>query len=240
MKIYYITSEIESTISGKTRWNNLTKKQILKKSWISLNQSINETDFIYIIYDKVSKNTLNWMSETAQGIIKFIPVKKLTLNKYNFLLTALTELEKNLKNSERTDLHILIEDDYLFVYDALDVIRENMKYWHGFGVPYDSPNRYKEGVPCQVFVGLDRHWRTVNRCEGWTVFAATQTWQSSISKIKEAAKNNDWSIFNNGIEESPIISPMPGVACHLKEDHMTPLINWTDIWQAIEIYEETT
>ena len=48
----------------------------------------------------------------------------------------------------------------------------------------------------------------------------------------------DWSIFNNGIEESPIISPMPGVACHLKEDHMTPLINWTDIWQAIEIYEE--
>ena len=88
MNIYYITSEIESTLSGKTRWNNLTKKQILKKSWISLNQSINETDYIHIIHDKVSKNTLNWMSESSQGIVKFITVKRLSLNKYNFLSTT--------------------------------------------------------------------------------------------------------------------------------------------------------
>ena len=60
MKIYYITSEIESTISGKTRWNNLTKKQILKKSWISLNQSINETDFIYIIFSIHINKSILW------------------------------------------------------------------------------------------------------------------------------------------------------------------------------------
>jgi len=237
MNIYYITSEIESTLSGKTRWNNLTKKQILKKSWISLNQSINETDYIHIIHDKVSKNTLNWMSETSQGLVKFIPVKRLSLNKYNFLATTFSVLETALKDSERTDLHMIIEDDYLFVYDALDVIRENMKYWHSFGIPYDSPNRYKEGIPCQIFVGLDRHWRTVNRCEGWTMFASTQIWESYISKIKEATKENDWSIFAKIIQDAPIISPMPGVACHLKNNEITPLINWTDIWQAIETQE---
>ncbi len=51
MNIYYLASVKENTISGTKRhlWEKTNKETVLKKCWISLQQSISEDDRVFII-----------------------------------------------------------------------------------------------------------------------------------------------------------------------------------------------
>ena len=232
MNIYYLASIKENTISGTKRhlWEKTNKETILKKCWISLQQSIAEDDRIFIIDSNLPSELLNWMYDTSQGLVTQIQVPK-TKEPYQFLLTALDTLEENINDRS----HFIVEDDYLFVYDALPVIKECLQHWHSFGTPDDNPQKYLDNIQESfVYVGNDRHWRSINT-SGWSVFGNSMIWKNFINLLKENSKTNNYEIFNNIFRQTPSICPLPGVATHLKEGHMTPLINWTEIWKEIKV-----
>jgi len=110
-----------------------------------------------------------------------------------------------------------------------------LQHWHSFGSPDDNPQKYLDNIQESfVYVGNDRHWRSIN-ASGWSVFGNSMVWKNFINLLKENAKTNNYEIFNNIFRQTPSICPLPGVATHLKEGHMTPLINWAEIWKEIRV-----
>ena len=96
-------------------------------------------------------------------------------------MTALDTLEENI--SDRS--HFIVEDDYLFVYDALPVIKECLQHWHSFGSPDDNPQKYLDNIQESfVYVGNDRHWRSIN-ASGWSVFGNSMIWKNFINLLKK-------------------------------------------------------
>lgn len=232
MNIYYLASIENKTQSGVPRyvWEKESKELILKKCWTSLQESISEEDRIFLIDSNLPNNVSNWLIDKAVGLVSHIKVPK-TEEKYQYLITALNVLETNINDKS----HFIIEDDYLFVYDALSILRTCLQHWHSFGTPEDNPSKYALPYDSFVYVGNDRHWRSINS-SSWCIFGNSQIWKSYIKLIKENAKTNNHNIFKDNIlQQTPGICPLPGVATHLKEGHMTPLIDWTNRWKEISI-----
>ena len=99
MNIYYLASLKENTISGTKRhlWDKVNKETILKKCWVSLQQSISEEDIIFIISSEIPDKLLNWMYNTSKGLVTQVQVPN-TKEPYQFLLTALDTLEENIND----------------------------------------------------------------------------------------------------------------------------------------------
>ena len=233
MNIYYLASNKNKTISGTPRyvWEKADKELTLKKCWLSLQESISEEDRIFLIDDNLPEKTSQWIIDTACSLITHVKVPK-TKEKYQFLITALETLQTNIDDRS----HFILEDDYLFVYDGLDVVRTCLQHWHSFGVPDDNPNKYTVPYEAFVYVGNDRHWRSINTSSGWSVYGNSQVWKSYINLLKESAKTNNYNVFKDTIlQQASGICPLPGVATHLKEGHMSPLIDWTNRWKEISI-----
>ena len=232
MNIYYLASLKEETQSGIPRylWEKADKETVLKKCWLSLQESISEEDRIFLIDSNLPTKLLNWLINNSVGLVTHIKVPN-TNNKYQYLLTALEQLEQSI--SDRS--HFIVEDDHLFVYDGLDVIRNCLQHWHGFGVPNDNPDKYTAPFESHVYIGNDRHWRTIHDAS-WCIYANSQVWKGYINLIKENSKTNNYNIFKTSIlQQIPGICPMPGISTHLKEGSMTPLIDWTNRWKEISI-----
>lgn len=231
MYIYFLASNVEDTQSGNPRyiWESAKKSDITKKSWDSLQQSITEDDRIFIIDSDLTDKQVQNLEDSARGLVTHIKVPK-TKDKRQYLTTALETIEDNLDYSRG---HFLLEDDYLFVYDALVILNQCLDHWSGFVVPDDAPEKYVTPYESQVFVGTDRHWRTTKEAT-WCVMANAPTWKYYIKLLKENAKSNNYNIFRNNIlQQVPCICPLPGVATHLKDGHISPLIDWAEVWKGI-------
>lgn len=238
MNIYYLASENNKSLSGNSRVFSNDKTLILKKCWLSLQLNVEEDDRIFLIDGGLSDLTKKWLVDNSNCLISVVEKSKKE-EKYSFLYTALQTIENNIEDSS----HFLVEDDYLFVYDALKVIKSSLKHWNRFGVPEDDPIKYKNFDSYTInFIGNDRHWRQVNLA-GWTVFGNSSVWKKHLQDLKAFYQNSEVdtkNIFTQlfrsySINNPCAICPLPGVATHLKEDRMTPLINWEYVWNQFEI-----
>lgn len=231
MIIYFRCSEKDTPITFKHLKN---KTEILKKSWLSLHQSVTNEDQIIIIYDKVSKETLRFMDETAKTLRRMIRVPKHDFKNHEHTVIAIQTLKTELENSNESDWHFMVEDDYLFTSDALDIIRKAQKHWGGFIVPYDLPIWYKQGFQCQLVVGHDRHWRTVPTAT-MTIMARTKIWKKYIHIMEDIASKSDDSVFQQIFQQDLCIAPLPGVAAHLAQGQVSPLTDWDKVWNNIDL-----
>lgn len=234
MQIYFRACEKQETISYVDRWKDVSKTEIVKKCWLSLQKSITEEDRIVILHDSVSQETLDFMSRTAVGMHLFKAIPSHDWDYHLHTVELINLLEEECKRNNPRETFYLVEDDYLHTPDALHVIRDMMKYWGHFGVPYDYPDRYKNPEVTQVFIGPDRHWRTV-ASSTMTVFAHAQKWLEHIDALKEAAPTSNDQVFKDIYKKDACLSPLPGIATHLTPYHMTPLIDWNSIWTSINI-----
>jgi len=234
VQIYFRACEKQETISYVDRWKEVSKTEILKKCWLSLQKSITSEDRVVIIHDSVSKETLEFMQRTASGMIFLQEVPNHEWGYHLHTVTMVNLLEKECLNSNSREVFYLVEDDYLHTPNALHVIRDMMKYWGHFGVPYDYPDRYKTPTNTQVFVGPDRHWRTVPSST-MTIFAHAQTWLSHIEALKDCAPTSNDQVFQDIFQKEACLSPLPGIASHLTPYHMTPLVDWNSIWNSINV-----
>ena len=226
MKIYYRVCEKEPTISHVQRFKNYSKKTILRKCFSSLVDQFTEEDKIIIIHDEVSQDTLQWMTnKIKKGLVELVEVPKHDFSYHMHTVVLVTTLEKELKESRNeNELHFMVEDDYIFSEDALEVMRSTSAGYQGFSVPYDYPDRYANPKPTQVLLGPTRHWRTIDSCT-MTIAAPAKLWKDCLPLLKEAAPTSNDKIFDNIFNSVPCISPIPGVASHLTAYHPTPYFN---------------
>lgn len=234
MIIYFRACEKQQTISNVVRFNDISKTLLLKKCWLSIQASVSETDSIIIIQDAVSAETINWMLSTARTQVDVIDVPEHEWGYHQHTVTLVDALEKNAKQYP-DELHYIVEDDYLHTDSAIQVLNTNLRDWQGFAVSYDYPDRYfLDPVQSLIYLGIDRHWRTINSST-MTVLAKGSTWLRIIEPLKQIAPTSNDQVFKAVYQQIPCISPLPGVASHMTDKHLTPLINWDKIWEEIII-----
>lgn len=241
MIIYWRVCEDERTLSHVPRWQGASKKEILRKSWLSLQAAIRpEKDLIYIIEDKCSEETINWLKSTAIGTVSVKHVEDGSTTEENRFVNPihyikLVEWMDEYTQKEPNEVHFLCNDDFLFLPHALELCESIFNEgWNGFVVPYDYVDRYTidRTRQCELFLSSLSHWRTVPSCTGVTM-AKGIIWQHYMSHLKRQAKMNDdsWTWIAYG--QVGGISPIPGVATHLTENHMTPRVDWKGVWDSL-------
>ena len=231
MYIYFRCSEKVQPIT----FNHLRNKvDILRKSWISLQSSISTDDKLFIIYDAVSDETLKFLDKTCNTDREFIKVPEHTFNYHLHTLYAFKVLKTQLEKSKDSSWHFMCEDDYLFVPDALNILRKTQQYWGNFIIFYDMPLWYKQGLISNIIIGHDRHWRLVNSST-MTTIARTKIWKKYIDLILQNSILSNDKIFEQIYKETPCIAPMPALGTHLAQGQISPIVNWNEIWNSIQI-----
>lgn len=233
MHIYYRVCEKEPTISFVGRYAELSKKTILRKSWLSLAPQITDRDEVTIIHDEVSKKTLDWMEgKLASGLVNYVEVPSHDFSYHAHTVTLLETLKNNLQDDKK--IHFLIEDDYLFAPKALETIKSLEGLYGAFFVPYDYPDRYKNNETCQVILGPTCHWRTINSCT-MTIGASALVWKQFLNQLTLAAPTSNDKVFEEIFKIIPCISPLPGIATHLTDSHPTPYFPINKILTQLDI-----
>jgi hypothetical protein len=231
--IYFRACEKQDTISYVTRFNNFNKTIILKKCWLSIQKSITKNDKVIIIEDGLSEDTLRWIFSNSEASIQVVSVPEHSWAYHQHTVTLIDSLKEYATNYPE-ELHYIVEDDYLHTENALTVLRETLENWTGFAVPYDYPDRYLNPKPSQIVIGKDRHWRTIDSST-MTVLAKGKTWLTIIDQLVQAAPTSNDKIFEEVYKHIPCINPLPGVASHLTDRHGTPLVDWIQIWNNIDV-----
>lgn len=228
MFIYFRACEKQQTISNVTRFSNINKTELLKKCWLSLQASINDQDRIIVIHDSVSDVTLDWLKSTARTSVELIEVEDHSWDYHLHTITLVNILEEK-STQFPTDLHYIVEDDYLHTPNAIRVMQDTLSKWPNFAVSYDYPDRYIKPSPCHVIIGSDRHWRTIDSCT-MTLVALGYRWLDIMPELKKAASTSNDKIFDEIFKQIPCISPMPGLSSHMTDYHLTPLVDWNSVW----------
>ena len=230
MFIYFRACEKQQAISNLSRFKNTNKTEILKKCWLSLQASVSKEDTVIIIEDQVSKDTLDWLKETCSTKNLFVVNVPEHVWGYHLHTVVLFDiLEQNCK-SNPTDLHYIVEDDYLHTKDAIHIVKDTLSTWPNFAVTYDYPDRYKDPKPCHVVIGKDRHWRTIDSCT-MTAIALGARWLDVMPELKQCAATSNDKIFEEIFKQIPCLSPMPALSTHMTDYHLSPLINWEEEWE---------
>lgn len=229
MIIYFRVCEKQATISHVSRYNDSSKVDIIKRCWLSLQESVNSDDRIIIIHDEVSDSTLKYLEDTSKTEnIKFVEVQPHDWDYHEHTVTLVEVLEQEARLYPE-ELHFILEDDYLHVPNALNVLRATLSGWDHFAVPYDYIDRYINTEAATILLGPDRHWRTVNSST-MTVVAKGKTWLEYINDLRAAAPTSNDQVFLDIYKISSCISPLPGVSSHMTGKHDTPYIDWQGIW----------
>lgn len=233
MIIYFRACEKQGTISYVTRFNNFDKIIILKKCWMSIQKSITKQDILILIEDGLSEGTLEWLHANSSVPINVVSVPEHSWEYHQHTVTLIETLKQYIAQYPE-ELHYIVEDDYLHTPEALHVLRDNLLHWKGFAVPYDYPDRYSNPKLSNILIGKDRHWRTIDSST-MTVIARGHIWSVVMPLLEQAAPNSNDKVFEQIYSQIPCLNPLPGVASHLTDRHQTPLVNWSNIWDNINV-----
>ena len=245
MKIYWRVCEQQETLSFVPRWKNLGKIEIIKKCWISLQNSIGKEDEIIVVEDGCSTETLDYLKEKNTSKLSFHHVKPhkhistdLLEGKVGHFIEVSNLIDQKTK-MQPDEIHFMCNDDFLFLPIAIDAMKSIFEDgWTGFVIPYDYPDRYTLDKTrlCELYLGRFCHWRTVPSCTSITSDKGS-TWQQYMRSFKRNATYNDdsWTWEAYSLAKSKALCPIPGLATHLTEGCMTPLIDWDKIWNKINV-----
>ena len=232
-----------------------TKLDIIKCCVNSLVKSMNRiTDGIRLIIvdDHSSSEGIERIKQIANTCIH--PTEFISLESGTGNGPSLTECYKAASESE-SDLFYFVEDDYLHDPMCIDemIYERNMamsRLNHEVSTfPADNVDNYldarKNSVPCFMFLGKTRHWRTTTN--------ATSTFMCSKSildrylylfKLMGQQKPGDDTInednTTNVIWNAPyknaggayLLSPIPSLAIHFHfKEHVIPYIDWKSWWE---------
>lgn len=249
--IYFRVCEKQATLSLVPRWENKDKREIIRKCFLSMQPSIDENDTFIILWDNVRPSTLEWLknnSATKNVIMQECPMSE-EPSKLKYLDIGLDPRGSNYLNLAAVmdkytkqflnDTHYLCNDDFLHVPVALKAVKSVFEDgWAGFVLAYDYPDRYTMDRDRTTTVLLNRysHWRTVPSGTG-VVTALGKTWQKYIHLLKQNSLYNSDSFTWEAYIKEGAIAPIPGLSSHLTPYNMTPLVNWKELYDSIDIGE---
>lgn len=240
MLIYWRVCEKQETLSFIPRWGGNSKLEIIKKCWLSLQQSVTRDDKIKVFEDSCSNELLHWLQLTSRAPISFISIPKSDKrrNEYpiHYILPINILMHEDAKNYPE-ELIYFCNDDFLHLPTALHIMKSvYVDGWKSFAVPYDYPDRYTldRTRQAEIFINRYSHWRTIPSCTGVTM-APGNMWLKHKIVISQNVQFNNDSWTYEAYSKDLAICPIPGVSTHLTENCMTPLINWQKIWEDIKI-----
>ena len=240
MLIYFRVCEKQETLSHVPRWKNISKMEILKKSWLSLQQSVTADDEIKIFEDGCSQELLTWLGMTSKAPFSFVSIPRSEKSRFEHPIHAIIPYDHLFNQdapAQPDRLIYLCNDDFLHLPHAMHVMKSIFEDgWKGFAVPYDYPDRYTldRTRQAEVFINRYSHWRTVPSCTGVTI-APGSTWLRHKTIALQNIRFNSDSWTWEAYAKDSCICPMPGVSTHLTTNCMTPLIPWENIWNQIQI-----
>lgn len=190
--------------------------------------------------------------ENIERISSVVNADVVSLEERGFNYSAFMQFDLAAKTE---GLVYTVEDDYLHTKDCL----REMENAYGFFKsmlplnevaihPYDCQDRYKHVVPCKIFYGGNRYWRTIKSSTN-TIMASGSVFKQYFPVFKKLALG-----YGTGIEESDTInhlynnmvdhggpvtlfSPIPSLAVHLSYEQptqiTTDMFDWTKRWDEV-------
>ena len=239
MLIYWRVCEKQETLSYVPRWKNISKLEIIKKCWLSLQQSVTSYVSIKIFEDSCSKELLDWLRQTSRAPLSFVSIPKSdkSRNEYpiHYILPIDTLIAQDALRSPNEIIYFC-NDDFLHLPHALHTMKSIYQDgWKSFAVPYDYPDRYTldRARTTELFINRYCHWRTIPCCTGVTM-APGSMWLKHATIIKQNVTFNNDSWTWEAYAKDLALCPVPGVNTHLTEGCITPLINWEQVWNSLK------
>lgn len=240
-----------------SRFIDVDKKILIKKCFISLINSIklcNEDIKLWILDDHSSQNLLKYFEEKC--IENELNFEIISLEEKGFNHSALKQFEY-CRDKGREWIYS-VEDDYLHFPEAISVLLNQSKIFsQTFGIPvairsdddvytYSSNTSYSKN-PCRIFLGYERHWRTLYNThqtffthvnvirEYWELFASLAKFFRKTTVNEDGTINTIWS---DGVTKDgpiPLLSPIPTLSIHISQGNEPNTINYKKLWDSIEI-----
>ena len=229
------------------RIGTYTKSDILKATWLSVNNSgVNEEDHITIFCDAVHGDTVSWMRKTLKTVdfhfkdvpplsacppFEEHPFPDLHPVRINCSKPLFELFYKEIEKGKDDDIFYLCEDDYLHRPNAIALIKNLYRSgYKGFFIPYDYPDRYTidKGKQCDLVLGPNSHLRSVPSAT-FTMVADKVTWMNyKMDIIRGSVFCDDgwtWKVF----KQVNAFCPIPGWTCHFQEGYVSPYIDWEEV-----------
>jgi hypothetical protein len=111
--------------------------------------------------------------------------------------------------------------------ERMEVYEDSTPGTNQFAVyPSDYPERYEKLYKSYIFLGRNRHWRSVGHTTG-NIFI-TKPLFHKYRKIFDdfAVTFNEGTTINAIWAEVPAISPIPSLSAHLNDETMPSFIDW--------------
>ncbi len=226
------------------RFMDLTKAEILKSCWLSIQGGLDKSDTIHLLAAKVSDTTKAWLADTCKAnlIIKDFPaIDDYTPPYGKHPYAEFCELRVNhfipqyvyfMEQVEQSpdDLYYLCNDDYLHLPDAIANIKKLFKDgFSGFFVPHDYPDNYTESTQhADLYLTNFGYMRTISSATP-TLVAKGNIWLHFKYPLLRASVFADdswtWRAFNM----IKALTPMPGWSTHLQNNCIAPYIDWYSV-----------
>lgn len=245
--IYFISEANKSPISisknmreDSTRVANMTKLEIQKSSWLSIQEGLDSDDTIHLLCAEVSDELLDWLKEHKNPEVNLVIEDIPAMDEYKHPYPEYHHIQKNHFIFQYEYLYDLIEkdpddyyyvnfDDYLHVPQAISNIKELIKekvLEELIFIPQDNPDLYNAtSERARIFTTNMGYMREVT-CSTPNMLMQGTTWLSIKPEVLQAAvfasDSWTWYIFKKILA----ISPLPGWSTHFQSGCMSPYINW--------------
>jgi len=232
----------------KPRWMGKGKLEILRKSYMSIQNGLTPDDTIFIINDRTSPDTLDWFSNNTVAQYEEIDITSLEElrashpyptyhpvlpNSCPDLMEALIKIAEN----NPDEVIYICEDDYLHLPHAITAMKGvYAKGYQGFYAPYDYPDRYTldNSKLAEIHAGPYGHLRSIPSAT-LTVAAYGHTWLKFKYELLRAGAFADDSWTWKAFAQAGAVCPIPSHATHLQEYCISPYVDWETVYSAIEI-----
>ena len=255
--IVFRTCDAVQALRG-TRPFGLDKRTLIKECFLTLHDAVKPFPHtIHILGDKLSPQILEFFA-LMQKEDSSITISNGTYGNDESIRQSL----KRAMEFPDDEWVYLCEDDYLHAPQAFTWInellthREVLRYtprrsWFRWLLGYldkkplilhpaDYPDRYRHDFLTLSFLFRTRtnHWRQIANTT-FTLVAEAKTFKKyKASLFRSSVEANDDYLSHWVLERLPYrgralcLSPIPGIATHMHEDVMTPLVDWQAIHEA--------
>ena len=256
---------------SKKRIFNLTKKDYSLKTLTSIINSINNSKKLFkkirlkftIIDHNSDEKIVKKMKKLLKEQFFKSEIIKLNIEHYKKNIKKLNQEGKKVTNNQISnmcninqslnlgkdcdDLVYFVEDDYIHSVNALEEMiytYERISSQTGKELimcPSDYPYLYNKLENSNIFLGHERHWRSINEtlC---TFLTSSKIVNKHFKKFVSACEfehNPFEKPFHDIYKTELCISPMPAIAVHYTNINsiygLSPLINYKKLWEKNKI-----
>jgi len=191
---------------------------------------------IHVIYD-ITKGGYgsNWIQKYWDYGINNIIFHQIEGGSMMKAAVEMYKIAKDLSgNMKDDDLFMFQENDYLYVNDIIDKVKELFEMYKldgGYVSLYDHPDKYTplyQDLVSKIIVTDSHHWRTTpSTCGSYVVNKKTFLEDYDVLTNVEGDHNKWLHLAEN--KGRYILSPIPSLSTHCMSQHLAPTINWEEI-----------